>query len=125
MSISADLIILKPLTEEEFLIESKFNPSVLNIKEFFISSKIIEEYFNKYNTYFFKEKIICHIGSSYSFKDNILDNYEENIGILKLKDNIDKLNNDTFDILKDFLLNKYKIDWEYILEIDFYINLNY
>jgi hypothetical protein len=120
MGISADLILLKKA-------DKNYNGEILpyNIDTYpdFVREEIKKDFGEgKY----FVGKILCYIGGGNEFESNVLRNYDNTIGLLKLKDNLDVLNKETKNRILTFLENYFKIDYEYILERnDLYIELNY
>lgn len=120
MGICADLIILKKVNEHYTGENLPYN---IETYPDFIREQIKKDFDGgKY----FKATTICYIGSSYAFTKEVLRNYENTIGLLKLKDNLDLLTEETKNKLFLILENYFKIELKYILERnDLYIELNF
>lgn len=72
------------------------------------------------------KKEICYIGSKYCFENNVMENYEENIGIFTLKDGWKYLTQETQERMTEFLEKRYYENIKYtLLREDLYINLGY
>ena len=75
----------------------------------------------KHNT-----KTIASIGGSYYFKDNVLEDYNKNLGYFTFKEGWDYIIKEEQEVLKHHLEDKYSTKIEYLLErTDWFITLNY
>lgn len=125
MSISADIVLIKKYNGEK--IKDNDDICVFNLKNNYGNSiiKEIQELYGE-DVEYVQEKTICYIGDGYCFKKGILDDYENNIGVMKLKNNYHLIKNEDFERISKFLENKFQMEIKYILEKeDLYINLCY
>lgn len=126
MGISADLIILKPYDKNEKIRMDEY-VTVFNLENNYgkdIISNMKQKYGNEITH--LKETILLYIGDGNVFKKGILSNYDDNLGILKFKDNYTFIEDKKLEELKLELFNIFKKDFDTILKDDnLYINLNY
>jgi len=126
MGINADLIILKPYDKNEKIRMDEY-VTVFNLENNYgkdIISNMKQKYGNEITH--LKETILLYIGDGNVFKKGILSNYDDNLGMLKFKDNYKFIEDTKLEELKLELFNIFKKDFDTILKDDnLYINLNY
>ena len=126
MGISADLIILKKYDKNEKIRMDEY-VTVFNLEHNYCQN-IITEMKEKYGNDIthLKELILLYIGDGNVFKKGILSDYDNNLGVLKFKDNYHFIKDTRLEEIKLELVNIFKQDFETILKNDnLYINLNY
>ena len=114
MGISADLILFTEKKTEDYFLYDWLTKK---------NKKLLEEIYPE-NTFFFFYRTIFYIGNSSAFTENILNNYNENEGLIHIKEAY------PFIVKKEKFEKKltdfFKIPIEYILENkNLFVNLNY
>lgn len=128
MGISADIVLFKRAEKIDCI--GDYNDSCENIWRIVntYGDKPIKEFRELFgsDTEYVRVKTICYIGSGECFHKGILDNYDEDIGLIKLKDSYHLIKEDIWEIIKEALEKHFHVEIEYILaREDLYIDLNY